>query len=311
MKNNALHVTCLKHKVIRFVMIKNILTAFLLFFCITAKAQLVSDSLLIEGRQRGFLYNQPKNVKPGASLVFIMHGSGGDPQSIVSHATKLEARSVAENLIIVYPAGYKRYWNECRKASTALTNVENVNEEAFFEGMIAYFKMKFNIDETHVFASGFSGGGHMAYKLGLTMPGKIKAISAIVANLPTEENMDCTPMNVPIPVMITNGTADQTNPYNGGKVNTPGVTLGTVRATEQSFQYWAKLDGYEGNPAKTMLPDADKSNDVTVEKYTYQKKGKPEVTLLKVINGKHEFPTDFDVFEESWAFFKRQITADN
>ncbi|KAA6440358.1 poly(3-hydroxybutyrate) depolymerase [Dyadobacter flavalbus] len=288
----------------------NFLSALLLLFCITAQAQLVSDSLLIEGRQRSFLYNKPKAVKPGASLVFIMHGSGGDPQSIVSHATKLEARSEAENLIIVYPAGYKRYWNECRKASTALTNVENVNEEAFFDGMIAYFKSKFNINEAHVFASGFSGGGHMAYKLALTMPGKIKAISAIVANLPTQENMDCTPMNVPIPVMITNGTADQTNPYNGGEVNTPGVTLGTVRATEQSFQYWAKLDGHDGNPAKTMLPDADKNNDVTVEKYTYQKKGKPEVTLLKVINGKHEFPTDFDVFEESWAFFKRQITAE-
>jgi len=139
------------------------------------------------------------------------------------------------------------------------------------------------------------------------MPGKIKAISAIVANMPTDENMDCSPMNVPLPVMITNGTADETNPYNGGEVKTSGVTLGNVRATDQSFQYWAKLDGYSGEPVKSMMPDGDKSNNITVEKYTYQKKGKPEVTLLKVINGKHEFLTDFDIFEETWAFFKRQL----
>lgn len=102
-------------------------------------------------------------------------------------------------------------------------------------------------------------------------------------------------------------TADQTNPYEGGEVKTPGVTLGTVRSTDQSFRYWAKLDGYVGEPVKSIMPDGDTSNDISVEKYTYHKKGKPEVTLLKVVNGKHEFVTDFDMFEESWNFFKRQI----
>jgi polyhydroxybutyrate depolymerase len=222
-------------------------------------------------------------------------------------AAKLQARAEAENLVLVYPAGYKRYWNECRKASTAVANTENLNEEAFFSAMIDLFFKKYKINKAHVFATGFSGGGHMSYKLALTMPGKIKAISAIVANLPTDENMDCTPVNVPLPVMITNGTADATNPYNGGEVKTVGVTLGHVRATDQSFQYWAKLDGHTGEPTKSMVPDANPNNDIAIEKYTYQKKGKPEVTLLKVINGKHEFLTDIDVFEETWAFFKRQM----
>lgn len=283
---------------------------FLLFFLITslaAKAQIITDSLEIEGRYRVFCYNKPKAVKPGASLVFVMHGSGGDPQSIINHATKLEKLAETEHLIAVYPAGYKRYWNECRRASTAVANVENINEEAFFSAMIEFFKGRFSINEKNVFATGFSGGGHMSYKLALTMPGKIKAISAIVANLPTQENMDCSPMNIPIAVMITNGTADQTNPYNGGEVKTPGVTLGTVRSTEQSFQYWAALDGYEGQPEKSFVADADTNNDITIERFSYKKKGKPEVTLLKVINGKHQFLTDMDVFEESWKFFKRQI----
>ncbi|MNL61584.1 hypothetical protein D3C87_1855300 [compost metagenome] len=57
----------------------------------------------------------------------------------------------------------------------------------------------------------------------------------------------------------------------------------------------------------SVMPDGDTSNNITVEKYTYRGKGKPEVTLLKVVNGKHEFVTDFDMFEESWNFFKRQI----
>ncbi|NIJ52817.1 alpha/beta hydrolase family esterase [Dyadobacter arcticus] len=288
-------------------MFKHILPV--LFFCsiFSAKAQLVADSLLIDNHYRVFVYDKSVKIKPGASLVFVMHGSGGEPMGFAPRAAKLQARAETENLVLVYPAGFKHYWNECRKASTAVANTENLNEEAFFSAMIDYFSDKYKINKAHVFATGFSGGGHMSYKLALTMPGKIKAISAIVANLPTEENMDCTPMNVPLPVMITNGTADATNPYNGGEVKTSGVTLGNVRATDQSFQYWANLDGYTGAPVKSTMPDGDKTNNITVEKYTYHTKGKPEVTLIKVINGKHEFSTDFDMFEESWEFFKRQI----
>lgn len=288
-------------------MFKQILSAFLILFSLTTHAQHVLDSLLIDGHYRTFAYNPAAKVKPGASLVFLMHGSGGEPLGFVRRGAKLESLGESEHIVVVYPGGYKRYWNECRKASTAVANVQNLNEEAFFEALIDLFASKYKINKKQVFATGFSGGGHMSYKLALTMPGKIRAVSAIVANLPTDENMDCAPMNVPIPVMITNGTADQTNPYNGGEVTTPGVTLGTVRSTDQSFHYWAKLDGYTGEPVKSVLPDGDISNNITVEKYTYHKKGKPEVTLLKVINGKHEFVTDFDMFEESWKFFKRQL----
>jgi len=288
-------------------MFKQLFSAFLILVAFSANAQHVLDSLFIDGHYRVYAYNPSLKVRPGASLVFVMHGSGGEPLGFARRGAKLESLSESENVLVVYPGGYKRYWNECRRASTALANTQNLNEEAFFDALIDLFASKYKIDKKQVFATGFSGGGHMAYKLALTMPGKIRAVSAVVANLPTDENMDCTPMNVPIPVMITNGTADQTNPYNVGEVKTPGVTLGTVRSTDQSFQYWAKLDGYSGEPVKSIMPDGDTSNDITVEKYTSQKKGKPEVTLLKVVNGKHEFVTDFDMFEESWNFFKRQI----
>ena len=289
-------------------MLKKLLLALTFFPCVFVKAQIAKDSLLIENHYRVFYFNKPQSAKTGASLIFAMHGSGGDPLSLVNKTKKLEAQAATENFILVYPAGYKRYWNECRKASTAAANQENIDEEAFFSQMITYFKTKYKINDKHVFATGFSGGGHMTYKLGLTMPEKFKAISAIVANMPTPENMDCGEAKVPIAAQIINGTADETNPYNGGEVKTPGVTLGTVRATEQSFQYWATLDGYQGTPVKTILDDADTSNNITVESYSYRTKNKPEVTLLKVVNGKHQFLTDIDVFEESWKFFKRQIT---
>ena len=228
---------------------------------------------------------------------------------MLRRAAKLEELSHTENVLCVYPDGYKKYWNECRKASNAVANLENIDENSFFDGMINYFATTYHINPKQVFAVGTSGGGHMAYKLALTMPKKFRAITAIIANLPDSANMDCSEARVPIPVMIVNGTADPVNPYNGGEVVIPNTILGTVRSTENTFHYWARLDGYKGEPVKTLLPDTDPTDGKTIERYTYLAKGKPEVVLLKVIGGKHDYPNDIDVHLEAWAFFKRQISS--
>ena len=274
--------------------------------CLSSDAQLRSDSFLIDNNYRTFHFKKP-STNSKASLVFILHGSGGSGEGIMKGAAKLEAIADKENVVLVYPDGYKHFWNECRKAATSAANIENIDENTFFNRMIEYFITKYHTDPRRVFAVGTSGGGHMAYKLALTMPEKFTAITAIIANLPDSVNMDCIEKRKPMPVMIINGTSDQTNPYNGGDVVIPGTFLGKVRSTEQTFKYWASLDGYTGKPKKENLPDTDPADGKTIEKFTYKKKGKPEVVLLKVINGKHDYPNDIDVYLEAWKFFKRQI----
>lgn len=273
---------------------------------VNAHAQTITDSVLIEGNYRTFHFKQPK-TKTKPAIVFVLHGSGGNGKDMMRGTEKLQALAVKENMIPVYPDGYHKFWNECRTASPARANKENINEEAFFTAMINFFSQQFKADTQNVFVVGTSGGGHMAYKLGLTMPDKIKAITAIIANLPDTTNMDCVPVNKPLPVMIINGTEDKINPYNGGEVKIE-FSLGMVRSTERTFQYWANLAGYTGNPVMKKLPDTDPSDKRTIERYTYTEKGKPEIVLLKVIGGKHDYPNDIDVHVEAWRFFKRQIT---
>jgi len=280
----------------------------ILLYSINTQSQLIHDSLLIDGHYRVFHFSNPQMSKTGGSLVFVLHGSGGKGEDMLRRAAKLEEQSHSENLLLVYPDGYKKYWNECRKASNAAANLENIDENSFFSGMISYFAKNYHINTQQVFAVGTSGGGHMAYKLALTMPHNFRAITAIIANLPDSANMDCAEARVPVPVMIINGTADPVNPYNGGEVVIPGAILGTVRSTENTFHYWSKLDGYWGEPVKELLPDTDPADGKTIERYTYSAKGKPEVVLLKVIGGKHDYPNDIDVHVEAWAFFKRQLT---
>jgi len=290
-------------------MLKKLITVFLFILSVPCFGQLLTDSLLIDKHYRVFHFNTPKTSGKDVSLMFAIHGSGGNPVSFSKNAAKLEEKSVSDNFILVYPAGYKSYWNECRKASGVEANRIDIHEEAFFAGMIDYFKKKYGVNKNQVFASGFSGGGQMAYKMAITMPQTFKAVCAMVANMPTTENMDCQQSKKPVPILIINGTADPVNPYAGGEMNSAGLTLGTVLSTDQSFAYWAELAGYKGAPERNVLPDPDTSNEITIERFTYKEAKKPEVSLLKVNNGKHEFQTDLDFFTEAWTFFKRQLAV--
>ena len=272
---------------------------------VVAHAQWVTDSVLVGAHYRTFHFYQPQ--QKNCALIFALHGSGGNAKQMIKFAAKLESASHATGALVVYPEGYKRYWNECRKAATSAANTENIDENAFFALMITYFKTRHQADDSKVFAIGFSGGGHMAYKLALTMPHQFRGITAIVANLPVERNMDCGELKKPIAVMIINGTKDPVNPYNGGEVNVEGVVLGKVRSTEQTLKYWAAVNGYKGKPADAMMPDKNPTNKISIEKYSYTDKVRPDVVLYKVTNGLHELPVGMDAFLVSWEFFRQQM----
>ena len=279
---------------------------FLLCSVLQLKAQLQSDSLKIDGIARTFSYK--KSLSNNAPLIFVLHGSGGNGKEMSARTSKLLAISDTENMLLVYPDGYKRYWNECRKSSPAAANIENINEEGFFEAMIDYFTKNQHINPNNIFVVGTSGGGHMAYKLGLTMPQKLNAITAIIANLPDTNNLDCGEAKKALPLMIINGTEDKINPYNGGEVILgQNQNMGFVRSTERTFKYWATLAGYSGEPVFVKIPDSDPNDGKTIERFTFKEVQKPEIVLLKVIGGKHDYPNDIDVHVEAWEFFKRQI----
>lgn len=238
--------------------------------------------------------------------MFAIHGSGGLARDFMRQTARIDDKMAADNFMLVFPQGYKRYWNECRKASTAEANQIDINEEAFFEGMIGYFTERYGLDPAKVFVSGVSGGGQMAYKMGMRMPEKLRAIAALVANVPADDNMDCVAAGKPVATLIINGTADPVNPNEGGEMKA-GFSLGNVISTDASFAYWARLAGYKGKPRKTVLPDPLPDNNITMEQFTYMQKGKPEVSLIKVINGVHGQPQDLDFYTEVWRFFKRQL----
>ena len=195
-----------------------------------------SDSIQVDNITRDFYYYVPDDIAKNPKLIFVLHGSTmtAREMEIVTGRQFDRIADTNKKVIIVYPQGYLKYWNDCRKSATYETKLKGLNELHFFDQMINFFAGKYNIDRKEVFVTGYSNGGQMCYKLAKEKPEWFKGFAAISANLPLEVNNDCFETNRPVSMLVMNGTSDPVNPYNGGAMPlADGKNRGSVMSTDR------------------------------------------------------------------------------
>ncbi|MCE9499140.1 MAG: hypothetical protein K8R21_01280 [Leptospira sp.] len=252
-------------------------------------------SLKIGNRDRDFSFYIPEGLVAKPKLLFVVHGSdmkAASMQLITGHQfDKLAEKE--KDFIIVYPQGFRKYWNDCRKEATYDANKLNVDELLFFEAMIDYFVENYGIEKKAVFVTGFSNGGHMAFKIALERPTMLLGIAAVSANLPIESNDDCSASNKPVSVLVINGTSDPINPYNGGVVEVgDGQKRGAVVSTDETLNYWLRSAKCNSSLAKENdFPDIETSDKSKAVQFFFDcKETGKKVSLIKVMNGGHIYP---------------------
>ncbi|MDZ7899228.1 MAG: alpha/beta hydrolase-fold protein [Arcicella sp.] len=202
------------------------------------------DSLKIGEHTRSFLFHIPSNITKKPKLLFVIHGSDGTGELMVKFTDGWFGKLADErgDVIVVYPNGYKKHWNDCRKEANFDANLENIDDNTFFKEVINYFVKNYGVDTKQVFAAGHSNGGHQVFKLAKEMPQYFRKFAAVSANLPTPSNEDCFATGKPVSMLVINGTGDAINPYNGGEVVLPGdAKRGNVISTNETMNYWAGL----------------------------------------------------------------------
>ena len=259
------------------------------------------------GRERYFVEYTPKNLKPGAPLLFVLHPSGGDGAGMRDFSNyEFDELADANGFVVVYPDGFENTWNDCRGGSPFSSKRLKIDDVGFVETLIGHEVAAHGIDRKRVFAAGWSNGAQLAYRLALEHPEDFAGVAAISASVPVKENLDCGQVGKPIPVMVINGTADPINPYRGGMVNLGGAKLGNVLSSEDTAKYWAKLLGLTAAPQTANLPH--KGGRTSVASMTWVKDGKPMVVLYSVQNGGHAMPLkgeDLDSPVAIWDFFSK------
>jgi len=137
-------------------------------------------------------------------LVFDLHGSGGTPEDQLEKSG-LEALAESEGFALVAPEGIDRMWN-------VPADPAKPSDVRFVSELIDEVSALARIDGRRVYATGFSGGGRMVSQLACDLSERIAAIAAIGGiRFPGP----CSEARA-MPILAFHGTADDTNPYDGG-----------------------------------------------------------------------------------------------
>ncbi|MCA0454356.1 MAG: hypothetical protein LCI00_10315 [Chloroflexi bacterium] len=240
-------------------------------------------------------------------LILALHGAGGTGQGMQAFSG-LDAIADQEGLLVAYPDAISNAWNDGRG-----DGVSEINDLGYLEHIIDSVAEKADIDRTRVYATGFSRGAMMAYRLICNYPTQFAGIAAVASTFPTYLISEC--QNAPpVPVMMVQGTDDPIIPWTG-------IPRGYLSAMN-SLRFWAQHNRCStAGPIKEAV-DLSPLDGTRLLIQTASKCVQPTV-LYGVFNGGHTWPghpiqagmelgltsTDFDVAVTMWAFFEPLVVG--
>lgn len=183
------------------------------------------DVMLFDDVERTFFVHLPQSYDSSMSypLIFAMHGGGIFGYEGVEGQSELSELSDSENFIMVYPEGIEilgfRTWNagDCCPAASA----NGTDDVGFINALLEKLKQELSINDRKVYATGFSNGGQLAYKLANRYPDKFAAVSAVAGVL---QDFPFNPSRK-VPIIHFHSYQDTTAPYNGGLSDAPLINF--------------------------------------------------------------------------------------
>ena len=271
------------------------------------------------GRERSYRVYVPSKLAQPAPLVLMLHGGGGSGSG-QELLTKGGFNRIADRdgLIVLYPDGVDRNWNDGRSDVNSRAFKENVDDVGFLTALVEKISHDYSIDRQRVFVTGMSNGGFMSFRLACDAADRFLAAAPVVAGLSVDLGARCKPKR-PVSIAILNGTEDPLVPWNGGHVSALGIKRGQTWSAVQSYEKWIELDGCTvrfDEPELNKQPDDGTS---LLRHRAVNCSAGAEVRLYEIRGGGHNWPRgakylgeflvgrvsqEFDGNEEIWAFFK-------
>ena len=234
----------------------------------------------------------PSTLKKNTSVFFLFHASRGNSKDMRS-STGYDFEYLAEEkgFLVVYPQGYKNHWNDCRATADYAANIQDIDDVGYFQQMVKSLEENYMINRKQLVVSGISNGGHMVFKLAHEIPKDILLYTSFAANLPVQDNNDCSLSQEEVNMIIFNGTNDPINPYDGGLVSILGNdSRGFVISAEETYNYWRDLTSYEEEKIMT-IPQLDSDSKTFVIKK--ESIGSKYVALYSLVNGGHIYASPY------------------
>lgn len=272
--------------------------------------------------ERAYLVHVPARLADKPALILNFHGGGGNAPTHQKYA-RMDPLADREGFIVAYPEGTGPFdgrlqtWNAGTCCGSAAR--DRVNDVDYVRRVLDDLARRLTYDPARVYATGFSNGAMMSYRLAAELSERIAAI-APVAGAPVIER-HATARGVP--VMHIHSVDDRRALYAGGLG--PPFPLTEVRvlhsAVEASLGLWARANGCAANMQQR---DQRQWKGHTATLFAYPD-CRAEMLLWKLSGAGHVWPggeQDYlprllgpgtaviDANEEMWKFFSRHRLPD-
>lgn len=273
------------------------------------------------GRMRSWIAYLPARPAASSALVIALHSSmGTGEEARTAYGYDFDLLADQHGFIAVYPQGHEGRWNDCRVMGPSSAKRESIDDVSFLHSLVDRLVKEHDVDRARVYVTGVSNGGSMTLCLALRTPEFARAYAAVVASVPAPENLAVTPKNLPVSMLLMNGTDDPINPWRGGDVVLWPVlgNRGPALSALASVDYFRQLAGLEGAPQVTSFPDRDPGDGSVVVRSSWSAPGKRSVALYAIQGGGHGVPhpamhgwrllgnsnRDIHAANEIWEFFQ-------
>jgi polyhydroxybutyrate depolymerase len=256
------------------------------------------------GRNRRYIVHVPPGYEKDrpVPVVLFFHGGGGSALGTRSWPG-WDALADKKDFIVVYPFGtgflrnrlltFNAGSNCCGYAKN-----KNVDDVGFVAAMLDDLGKSFCVDPARVYATGFSNGAIMSYRLACELPDRIAAIGPVSGTL----GLGLGPCKTSraVSVIHFHGTGDAFEPFKGGRGKPfPGKLRGNpYRSVEDTVATWTSLIGASRKPTSTL-----QEGDATRETFGGGRNGS-EFVLWTLKGGGHTWPGGGEMPQE-WFLGKK------
>ncbi len=265
--------------------------------------------LRVGGLDRRYLVHVPPGGDSSGPLpvVIMFHGGGGTARGAMRE-TDWALKADREGFLAVFPEalppdparpsrfrGNALVWND--GSGRAHAGRGKTPDVAFVNAMIDDLVTRFSVDPQRLYATGFSNGASMAFRVGCELSGRLAAVAPVAGALwiraPRLERS--------VSLFYITGDADPLNPLEGGP---PRLAMGlTLRETasvpkppaREHVTAWARLLGCQAEP-EPVTP----APGVTTMVYHGGRDGS-EVRFTIIKDHGHVWPGDRSLLPKSWV----------
>lgn len=224
-----------------------------------------------------FILDLP-NDSEGAPLIVMLHGYGGTAEAFRSQ-TSMEVEANALGYAVVYVTGAPNPedttsasgWNSGIGASP-------VKDVEFLCALANELCETYHLDDTRVFAVGFSNGAFMTHRLAIEASDTFAAVVSVAGMMP-ESVWESKPSECNIGVFQITGSKDDVVPKNSDG----SAKYSQAPAIEEVVDYYVNANQL----TQTITSDIGKKSSLT--KYTKDNK---QVWDLFIHDGRHSWPDE-------------------